>query len=144
MSMLFLYLPLPVGGIKNPLLQLFCGNFFYWPCLIHWSLILTSRKIDAELKTRVFCSVLWVTDEIICISFKPAVAKSLPHVPKSITLGCKTVVKQHWLICLVRKLWKAWEPGDFSSTGFCRCSSVNPNFFWGGGAFVTVMPTTFF
>ena len=92
MSVSFFYLLLPGGAIRNPLLQLLCGHFF-WPRLVHWTLILTSRKIDAESKIRVVCSVLRVTDEIICISFKPAVAKSLPQPLKYIALGFKTAVK---------------------------------------------------
>lgn len=127
-SLSFFYLLLPGGAIRNPVVQLLCGHFF-WPRLVHWTLILTSRKIDAESKIWVVCSVLWVTDEIICISFKPAVAKSLPQPLKYIGLGYKIAVKEHLLICLARKLWKAWELGDLSSRGFCRCSSVNANFF---------------
>lgn len=46
------------------------------------------------LSQKLRCSVLWVGDEIICISFKPAVAKPLPHVPKCIALDCKIVVKK--------------------------------------------------
>lgn len=84
----FFYLPLPVGGIENPLVNYSVVNIFYSLCLIHWTFNI--KKNRRWIRNCRICSVMWVTDEIICISFRPAVAKPLPHVPKCISLGCET------------------------------------------------------
>jgi hypothetical protein len=49
------------------------------------------RKLQMlNQKNPIFRSMLWVSDEIICVPFRPAVAKLVPPVPMCITLGCWT------------------------------------------------------
>lgn len=78
------------------------------------------------------CAVLWVTLEIICVSFRPA--KSLSRAPKCVSLGCKFV-------------W-AGNSEELESLGlsaardFADAALYAPHFFV--DAFITVMPTALF
>lgn len=77
---------------QNPLLKLFCGDLFYWLCLIHWTVDI--KKTDAQSKESsiLFCAVGNWWDHLY--SFQPSNRKkSLPHVPICKTLVCSTVVK---------------------------------------------------
>lgn len=126
----FFYLPRPAGGIKNPLLKLFGGHFFYWLCLTRWTFNIQKKRCWVKNPRVLFCAVRSWWDHLYFFqtnSSKVTTTCTQMHHPG--LQYCSKITHANLSGQETETRGSLWELGDFNSPWFCRCSFVNPKFF---------------
>lgn len=133
----FFYLPLPVGGIKNPLLKLFCGHFFYWLCLIHQTFNIQNNRCWIVNSRVVFCAVGNRWDHLY---FFPTNSSKVTQMHHPGLQYCSKITFANLSGQETLKSVGAW---GFQQLLILQMQLCKPQFF-PVGAFIRVMPTAFF